>query len=110
MRRALVILGCCALPLGAAAAANGAGGPVPPMQNGAGVSTPGGSVNYVALSAGGHHTVVERVRRGDGFVERTRVLRGDYGIPGAAYDGSSGTRAANKECKRRSPGKACGYF
>jgi hypothetical protein len=89
MRRALVILGCCALSLGAAAAANGAGGPVPPMQNGAGVSTPGGSVNYVALSAGGHRTVIERVRRGDGFVERTRVLRGDYGIPGAAYDGSS---------------------
>ena len=89
MRQALVILGCCALSLGAATAANGAGGPVPPMQNGAGVSTPGGSVNYVALSAGGHRTVVERVRRGDGFVERTRVLRGDYGIPGAAYDGSS---------------------
>jgi hypothetical protein len=89
MRRALAILGCCALSLGAAAAADGAGGPVPPMQNGAGVSTPGGSVNYVALSAGGHRTVIERVRRGDGFVERTRVLRGDYGIPGAAYDGSS---------------------
>jgi hypothetical protein len=59
------------------------------MQNGAGVSAPGGGVNYVALSAGGHRTVVERIRRGDGFVERTRTLRGDYGIPGAAYDGSS---------------------
>jgi hypothetical protein len=35
-----------------------------------------------------HHTVVQRVR-GDGSVERSRLIRGAYGIPGAAYDGSN---------------------
>jgi dipeptidyl aminopeptidase/acylaminoacyl peptidase len=55
---------------------------------GAGVSTWTGPVNYVAVSAG-RDTVVERVTRDGGRVERTRVLSGHFGIPGAAYDGST---------------------
>jgi hypothetical protein len=89
MRRVLIIVSCCWLSLAGAAAADGAGGPVPPQQGGAGVSAPGGSVNYVAVWVGASRTLVERVRRGDGFVERTRALRGNYGVPGVAYDGSA---------------------
>jgi hypothetical protein len=86
MRR-LVVIGTCILGM-AAAAAHAAGGPVPPVEGGAGVSAPGGSVNYVAVRAG-HGTVLERVRRGSGVVERSRLIHGAYGVPGAAYDGSS---------------------
>jgi hypothetical protein len=88
MRRVLVIV-CCGLGLAVPAAAPGAGGPVPPQQNGAGVSAPGGSVNYVAVWAGNHRTLVERVHRDGGVVERTRLLPGALGVPGVAYDGSS---------------------
>jgi hypothetical protein len=93
MRR-LVIIGACIL--GAAApAAHAAGGPVPPVQGGAGVSPPGSSLNYVAVRAG-HDTVMQRVRRDDGVVERSRLIRGAYGVPGAAYDGSSTGLSANE--------------
>lgn len=88
MRRVLVIV-CCGLGLAAPAAALAAGGPVPPQQAGAGVSTPGGHLNYVAVWAGSHRTLLERVRRDGGVVERTRLLRGALGVPGVAYDGSS---------------------
>jgi hypothetical protein len=86
MRRLLVI-GSFVLCL-AAPAAHAAGGPVQPVQGGAGVSTPGGSLSYVAVRAG-HDTVLQRIRRSTGFVERSRLVRGPYGIPGAAYDGST---------------------
>jgi hypothetical protein len=85
MRRLLVIV-LCGLGLAAPAAADGAGGPVPPQQGGAGVST--GSVNFVAISTG-HSTLVERVARGTGTVERFRTIDGSYGVPGVAYDGSA---------------------
>jgi hypothetical protein len=84
MRRLLVL--CVVLGL-AAPAARAAGGPALPVQGGAGVSAPGSDLRYVAVRAR-HDTVVERVR-GDGFVERSRRIRGAYGIPGAAYDGSN---------------------
>jgi hypothetical protein len=93
MRRLLVIATCI---LGAAAtAAHAAGGPVPPVQGGAGVSAPGGSLNYVAVRAG-HDTVLQRIRREDGVVERSRLIRGAFGVPGAAYDGSSTGLSANE--------------
>jgi hypothetical protein len=85
MRR-LLLIGSFVLCV-AAPAAHAAGGPVPPVQGGAGVSAPGSSVNYVAVRTG-HDTVLQRVRRATGFVERSRSIRGAYGIPGAAYDGS----------------------
>jgi hypothetical protein len=86
MRR-LLLIGSFVLCL-AAPAAHAAGGPVQPVQGGAGVSAPGGSLTYVAVRAG-HDTVLQRIRRSTGFVERSRLIRGPYGIPGAAYDGSN---------------------
>jgi hypothetical protein len=86
MRR-LLLIGSFVLCV-AAPAAHAAGGPVPPVQGGTGVSAPGGSLNYVAVRAG-RDTVLQRVRRATGFIERSRSIRGAYGIPGAAYDGSN---------------------
>jgi hypothetical protein len=78
---------CVLLGLAAPAGAHAAGGPVPPVQGGAGVSAPGGSTRYVAVRSG-HDTVVERLGY-DGAVERSRRISGSYGVPGAAYDGSN---------------------
>jgi MYXO-CTERM domain-containing protein len=86
MRR-LLLTATCILGVGAATA-HAAGGPVPPVQGGAGVSAPGSSLAYIAVRAG-HDTVLQRVRRADGVVERSRLIRGSYGVPGAAYDGSN---------------------
>jgi hypothetical protein len=85
MRRSWLIA-VCAAGLLVPANAYGGGGPVPPVQGGAGVSTPDGSVSYVAAVAAGN-TVVQRIN--DGRIERTRFLTGHYGVPGAAYDGST---------------------
>jgi hypothetical protein len=86
MRR-LLLLATCIVGVGAATA-HAAGGPVPPVQGGAGVSAPGSSVAYIAVRAGSN-TVLQRVRRAAGVVERSRLIRGSYGVPGAAYDGSN---------------------
>jgi hypothetical protein len=68
----------------------GAGGVAPGISiGGKGVLGHGGTVRYVALDAGGS-TVVEKVRVRDGLVLRSRSLRGSYGIPFVAYDGSAG--------------------
>jgi hypothetical protein len=88
MRRVLLIVCCVSGALALPAGAFGAGGPVPPVQAGAGASAPDGSVGYVAVSTG-HSTVVERVRRGTGVVERVRLIAGSYGVPGVGYDGST---------------------
>jgi hypothetical protein len=86
MRR-LVVIATCILGVGVPTA-HAAGGPVPPVQGGAGVSAPSSSLAYIAVRAG-HDTVLQRVRRADGVVERSRLIRGSYGVPGAAYDGSN---------------------
>jgi hypothetical protein len=82
-----LLVSCVLLGL-VAPAAHAAGGPVLPVQGGAGVSAARSSLNYVAVRAGSD-TVLQRVRRATGFVERSRVISGSYGIPGAAYDGSN---------------------
>ena len=87
MRRSWVIA-VCAMGLLAPGSAFAAGGPVQPVLGGAGVSNQDGLVNYVAASAGSG-TLLERVRRSDGTVERTRFVAGHWGVPGAAYDGST---------------------
>jgi hypothetical protein len=89
MRRVLMIV-CCWLGLGVATptGALDAGGPMPPVQGGAGVSAPGGDVNYVAIGVG-RSTLVQRVRRSGGAVERYRLVRGDLGVAGVAWDGST---------------------
>ncbi|MDA0164568.1 hypothetical protein OM076_30140 [Solirubrobacter ginsenosidimutans] len=85
MRRSWVIA-VCAAGLVAPGSALAAGGPVPPVQGGQGISTTGSPVSYVAVAAGGN-TRIER--REGGTVQRGRVLDGHYGVPGAAYDGST---------------------
>jgi len=98
MRRSMVIAACAAGLLVPESAAAG-GGPVAPVLGGAGVSTDGGTANYVTVAAG-RDTLIERVRRGErsgdeasgrgsGTVERARLVAGRYGIPGAAYDGTT---------------------
>jgi hypothetical protein len=87
MRRSWVIAACAAGLLTPASASAG-GGPVPPVVGGSGVSTWTGRVNFIALSAG-RDTIIQRVVRNGGVVERTRLIGGHYGIPGAAYDGST---------------------
>jgi hypothetical protein len=90
MRRALTITLCgLGLALWPATGAAADGGPVPPIQGGAGVSAPGSEFNFVAVGAGRHHTVLERIRRGSGLVERYRVVDGYLGVPAAAFDGSA---------------------
>jgi hypothetical protein len=87
MRRSWVIAACAAGLL-APASASAAGGPVAPVVGGSGVSTWTGRVNFVAVSAG-RDTIIQRVVRNGGVVERSRLIEGHYGIPGAAYDGST---------------------
>jgi hypothetical protein len=88
MRRSWLIAICGVLL--APGSAYASGGPVQPVQGGAGVTSPvaDGTVNYVALRTG-RDTLVTRIRRADGAVERARTIRGQYGVPGAAYDGST---------------------
>jgi hypothetical protein len=45
-------------------------------------------MRYVALGAA-HRTLVERIRTDGGAVERVRELPADYGVPAAAYDGTT---------------------
>jgi hypothetical protein len=85
MRRVLALTICgFALP----GAAYAAGGPVPPQQGGAGASAPGADSTIQALRAG-KDTVLAQVARPAGVVGRTRLLRGSWGVPGVAYDGST---------------------
>jgi hypothetical protein len=81
-----LLVSCVLLGL-VAPSALAAGGPALPVQGGAGVSAPGSDLHYVAVKAR-RDTVVQRVR-GDGSVERSRLIRGAYGVPGAAYDGTN---------------------
>jgi len=86
MRRLLVVGGC----LGAVAApagAGAAGGPVPAIQGGPGVSVRSSAASYVAVAVG-RRTLVEQVLR-PGAIARTRMLDGAYGVPGVGYDGST---------------------
>jgi hypothetical protein len=86
MRRLLSIL--CGLGLVLPMCAVAAGGPISPQQGGVGAGAPGGDVTYIAVGARGR-TVIESVRRAGGAVERFTSLRGSYGIPGVASDGSA---------------------
>jgi hypothetical protein len=88
MRRTAAVIACgigLGAPVGAAAAD---GGPAFPMQGGAGATAPGSPVTFVAVGAR-RDTVVERVRRNGGAVERTAVLRGAFGVPMVGFDGST---------------------
>jgi MYXO-CTERM domain-containing protein len=86
MRRVLAII-CCGVPFAAPGVSSASGGPVSPIQ-GHGVTAPGSTVSYVAIGAG-RDTVVRRVRRADGKLERSSRLSGSFGVAGAANDGAT---------------------
>lgn len=92
MRRALPLVFFLLL----AAPARGDGGPIEAVQGGAGVSTPGGDLHYVAVGTR-HRTIVQRVRRSTGAVDRWTSLRGSWGIPSVSYDGSTTGLSADGE-------------
>lgn len=85
---------CWGLVLGLCAPAFAAGGPVSPVQGGAGVSAPGGPDNLIAVQAGAD-TLVLRVSRASASVRRTRLIPGSFGVPGATYDGVNTGLAAD---------------
>ena len=90
MRLALVAL----LSLVAAIAAPGAqadGSPYAPglVQGASGVLDATGALRYVTLATSGS-TVVAAIRVRSGRVVRSNVLRGFYGVPIVAWDGSTG--------------------
>jgi len=67
----------------------GKGGPSPGIaQGGNGVLAPRAGVRYVALPAGAR-TIVAAVRARGGQVTRFRSLRGAFGLPVVAYDGTT---------------------
>jgi hypothetical protein len=76
------------LALTAPAAADG-GGPFSAYQGYYGVRAPGGKSVYSALGLPGGRTLVERVDRTTGGVLAYKVLHGSYGVPAAAFDGST---------------------
>jgi len=88
MRRLLLVGGCVGALAAPAAAAEASGGPVPAFQGGPGVSVIGSPTNYVAVGVG-RRTLVEQVLRPGGAIGRTLTIRGSYGVPGVAYDGST---------------------
>jgi hypothetical protein len=53
------------------------------------VSAPGSPFNFIAIGVDRNHTVIERVRRGSGMVERSRVIDGYLGVPGVTYGGAA---------------------
>ena len=85
----IVGLAFVSLVLVASSAAAG-GGPSPGAVTGwDGVLSPGGTTRYVAMPAG-RTTAVAAISVGTGRVERYASVRGTYGIPLVAYDGSAG--------------------
>jgi hypothetical protein len=85
MKRPLVLAVFVAAILAGSA---GGAGPSPGIAP-AGILSHDGKIRYVALRAG-RGTLVEAISRPDGVVRRTRYLKGFYGIPMVAYDGSTG--------------------
>ncbi len=71
----------------APSAAHADGGPVPPVQGGAGIAAPGGAVRFIATRTG-HDTVIRRVTARTRRVQSTVRVPGRYGIPGADYRGT----------------------
>jgi len=80
----------------AAPSAAADGGPSPGVSLGwDGVAAAGGSVRYVTLGAR-RGTVLARVRVHGGRVLGYRALRGAYGVPLVAWDGSAGGLSADR--------------
>jgi hypothetical protein len=104
MKRALVfglLVAGASILVGSATGA----GPSPGIAFGSpGVVSHDGKVRYVAMRAG-RGTLVEAVTTRGGVVRRSRFLKGWYGVPLVAYDGTTGGLARNgKELILYSPG------
>jgi hypothetical protein len=84
LRRLLPLIACWGLATPASALA--VGGPIQPVQGGAGVTMPGVSASFVAMRAG-RETRIDRMRAGT--VEASRLLPGHLGVPGVGLDGST---------------------
>src|SRR4051794_2548565 len=74
--------------LAAPAGALASGGPVFPVQGGAGVTMPGLADRFVAVKAG-RDTQLDRMSAGDAKVEKARLLHGRLGVPGVSLDGET---------------------
>jgi len=85
--RGVLAIACCAVGI-ATVDASAAGGPVPPVLRGTGAVHAASDMNYVAMRAG-RDTLVAAIRHSDGAVQRTRLLKGRFGVPGVAWDGST---------------------
>jgi len=89
VRTSLVAAALAAVCAVTAAGAAADGGPAPgPLAGWKGVVAPSGSERYVTLPAG-PRTVVAAVSTRDGTVVRFRDLRGAWGIPAVAWDGTA---------------------
>ena len=95
MRAALVTLALVSVVLVVAPGAPADGGPSPGVVMGwDGVVAPSGAVRYVAL-IGGPTTTLAVVRVNGGRVVRSSWLRGGYGVPLVANDGTAGGVSAD---------------
>jgi DNA-binding beta-propeller fold protein YncE len=95
----LAALSVAALAFFAAIAAGGAGANGSPFSpglvyGGDGVASPRQDVRYVTLGTE-RSTLVSVIRTAGGRVMRSRSLRGHYGIPLVAYDGTAGGLSGN---------------
>jgi hypothetical protein len=85
----LLVLAIAALAVSGAASADAQkGGPATVLNGGHGVVAPNGKTRYVALPAG-RYTIVSFVRIPGGKVMGWRQLRGYFGIPQVALDGTT---------------------
>src|SRR5215471_17355527 len=91
MRRTALLLLAAALAASCVAVSAAAdGGPSPGISWGwNGILAPGHEVRYVAIPTGSS-TVVESVRILGGRILRWSSVRGSYGVPQVAWDGSMG--------------------
>ena len=97
MKTLLALVAVLAAGAAATAAAAGGGGPSPGALVGwDGVRAPGGAVRYVALPAGDWTNVVA-VRVRDGRVIRWTSIRGLFGVPAVAFDGTADGLSADRK-------------
>jgi hypothetical protein len=94
MKRALV-LGLCVAGLSVLVGSALGAGPSPGVTFGSrGVVSRDGKLRYVAMQSGAN-TLVESVTTRGGVIKRARFLKGQFGIPLVAYDGSTGGLSRN---------------
>jgi hypothetical protein len=82
------LIGAVWLVLAVPASAVAAGGPVPPVQGGSGITAAGTAFRYVASTAG-RNTAIARLGPGAGHAGSDIRVAGRYGIPGADFNGST---------------------